>query len=432
VFRKRPPLPPFPPGALLVGGAARDLLRGQTPKDYDWITPDPAGAARALARELGGHAFPLDEVRNFWRVTVPGAQHDFVPLPADLHEDLQRRDFTVNAIALQARGRSIDPTGGLRDLKRGTLRMISEANLRDDPLRLVRAARLGVTLGFTLDPATRDAVIRLAHDATMRLPAAERVRDELTAMLRHADAARGVLLMRDLGLLHLHLPELLEGSGVRQGGLHHLDVFEHNVEALHQLLARFPDADLTLRWAALLHDIGKPRTAAPDEMKRRTTFHGHERVGAAITRDILTRLRYPGALVERAAALVKAHMLPLPHDEREARRFVHRRRELLPDLLRLMLADREAARGRHAHEGGRLAYQQAMGLVLATIDEQPTRPEPILRGEDVMRLLGVDAGPVVGEALRAIHEAQAVGDIATSDEARAYLLEWRARTTPAR
>lgn len=428
MFRRSPRLrlsgvAAFPPGAWLVGGAARDLLRGVRPKDFDWLVPDPEGAARQLADLLGGSAFPLDQERGHWRVVAGEVQHDFVPLLTDLQSDLARRDFTVNALAVAPDGRVTDPFGGLRDLKARTLRMVSEANLRDDPLRLLRAVRLSTTLGFRIEPGTEASIRRLAGEV-LPLPAWERVRDELNALLASPQAARGILRLEELGLLQLYLPELAEGIGVYQGGFHHLDVFRHGVEALHQLLARFPDADLTLRWATLLHDLGKPRSAMPDEGQGYIRFYGHDKLGAELARGLLRRLRQPEALVDRVAALVSAHMVPLPTNEREARRFVHRRRALLPDLLRLMLADREAGRGPMASEGGRHAYQVAMSRVLAALEEQPKAPAPLLRGEDVMRLLGLPPGPQVGEALRVLAEARALGDLETQEQAEEWLKRW--------
>ncbi|MGI8747768.1 MAG: HD domain-containing protein [Deinococcus sp.] len=436
MFRRLPlirleALPPFPAGALLVGGAVRDLLRGVAPGDWDWAAPDPRAAAEETAARLGvpvlgGSVFALDEERGYYRVTGPapagtaGEQHDFVPLPPDLEGELRRRDFTVNALALHQDGRLIDPSGGLGDLRGRRLRMVSEANLGADPLRLLRAGRLSLTLGFRLERGTEEAVRRLAA-CGLPLPAPERVRGELEAVLLHPEAARGVLLLQELGLLKLSLPELLEGWGMAHGGFHHLDVFHHGVEALHQRLARFPDAPLELRWATLLHDVGKPRARSEDE--GRVHFYGHDRLGASLARAMLTRLRCPGIQVERVSALVAAHMLPLPASEREARRFVHRRRALLPDLLALMLADREAARGPQSGEGSRQRYRQGMDRVLAALEGQPGPVPPLLGGEEVMGLLGLTPGPRVGAALRALAEARALGDLRTADEARAWLLE---------
>ena len=426
MFRRRPSLPPFPPDAVLVGGAARDLLRGETPNDYDWAASDPAQVARWLAGKVGA-AFPLDEQRNHWRAVVGGVQHDIVPLPGELEPELLRRDFTVNALALDASGHVTDPAGGQRDLKRRSLRMVSEQNLRDDPLRLLRAARLATTLDFKLEPQTREAVRRLAAEG-LPLPASERVGAELNALLMSGNAAAGVLLLRELGLLRLYLPELLEGAGVIQGGFHHLDVLEHNIEALHQLLSRAPDAELSLRWATLLHDIGKPRTVGINPATGRATYYGHAEVGADMAAAVLTRLKQPRVLTERVSRLIRAHMVHLPAAEREARRFVHRRRELLPDLLRLMLADREASRGPASTPASRHAYQLGFERVLTALEGPPPAAAPLLSGREIMALLNLQSGPQVGEAVRALAEAEALGDVQNVEGARAYLKELSKRS----
>lgn len=433
MFRRRPPLPPFPPGGLLVGGAARDWLRGAPPKDYDWAVPDPAAAARAMADALGGSAFPLDEKRGYWRVHLDGeAHHDFVPLPADLNDDLLRRDFTVNALAVTEAKKILDPAGGQADLKARRLRMVSAANLRADPLRAWRAVRLEVTLGFRLEPETEGVVREVAAqlaDGTLKMPAAERIRDELHALLLHPDAAHGLKRLEDLGLLALTLPELREGIGLQQGGFHHLDVFKHGLEALHQLLARLPDAPLPLRWAALLHDVGKPRSHTVDAETGRTHFYGHDKLGAALTTQMLTRLKLPADDIRHIARLVEAHMVPLPAGDKEARRFVHRRRDLLPDLLWVMLADREAARGPSSSEASRHAYAVAMGRVLEALEDRPAPPPPLLTGGDVMALLDLAPGPRVGEVLRALNEAVALDEIRNKEEARAFVLRLSERAS---
>jgi poly(A) polymerase len=409
---------------VLVGGAARDLLRGAVPKDWDWAAPDPQAAAEHLAVQVGGDVFALDTERGYYRVSAGPEQHDFVPLPADLSADLLRRDFTVNALALHPDGTLSDPAGGKRDLKAKRLRMLSEANLRADPLRLLRAARLSVTLGFKLEGETRATVMRLAKSG-LPLPAWERVRDELHALLTHPQAARGVLLLEDLGLLELYLPELREGQGLQQGGFHHLDVFQHGTEALHQLLQRFPDAPLAWRWATLLHDVGKPRSRHDEGGN--IHFYGHDKLGAELARGILERLREPQALIAEVSGLIAAHMLPLPSNEREAKRFVHRRRPLLPGLLAVMLADREAARGPMSSEASRRHYQQGMDRLLAALEEQPAPEAPLLSGQDVMALLDLPPGPKVGEALRALAEARALGDVQGAEDAVEWLRrgEWK-------
>lgn len=414
---------PWPRDGLLVGGAVRDALLGRQATDLDWLVPDPRAACEATAALEGGSCFALDEERGHWRAVGgrSGITHDFVPLAGSVEDDLRRRDLTINALALTRAGQLIDPTGGRADLERRSVAMTSEAALRSDPVRPLRAVRFAAGLGFELDVATRMAVKTVAaeqSDRTGRLPAPERVRDELTRLL-HGEPTRGLALAQELGLLATFLPELAACVGVQQGPLHHLDVFQHSLEALRLLINTFPDSGVAVRLATLLHDVGKPATMGNAPFGR-PTFHGHDKLGAQITANVLRRLRFDSATSRRASQLVRRHMLPLPSTDRGARRFVHRYRELLPDLLRLMLADREAARGRAAGPAGRTRYRVAMSRVLAVLEEPPPTA-PLLSGDDVMELLGLEPGPAVGEALRLVADARAVGDVRDREGAEELL-----------
>jgi len=413
---------PLPTAGFLVGGAVRDALLGTVPRDLDWLVPDPESEARRLAAATGGSAFALDAERGHWRAVAGATILDFTPLASDLESDLRQRDFTVNAMAAALDGSLIDPLKGREDVRSGRLRMTSEAALAADPVRPLRGVRFATVLALTLEPATRRAMAHAAAEQSSgarALPAWERARDELWALLSHPAAARGLALADELGLLRLVLPELTACRDIEQGGYHHLDVLHHSLEALNQLLQGFPEADLALRWATLLHDVGKAGTRGTGE-DGRTHFYGHARLGQDLAGTALTRLREPRERIRRVAELVRYHMLPLPRDDRAARRFVHRRRVLLPDLLKLMIADREAARGPLASEANRNAYRLALSRVLAILDEPPPKA-PLLDGEAVMRLLGIPPGPRVGEALALLREAEAVGDIATPEQAEALL-----------
>ncbi len=432
-----------------MGGAVRDALLGKEPTDLDWLVHDPAHSARSFAALSDGAVFQLDAERRHWRVIEPGGKvHDFVPLRAganSLAADLRLRDLTVNAMALTSAGVLIDPTGGERDLHRKLVRMTSVACLRADPIRPLRVVRFATTLAFDIEGETRAAVMARfeaqSRGAAPR-PAWERVGAELSAILGSQHAARGFALLKSLGGLAVYLPELEAGRGVQQGGLHHLDVLDHQLEALNQLLHGFPDAGQALRFATLLHDVGKPASAAPAPAGAGAppgagahlgagappgapTFYGHDKLGAELTADLLRRLRLPGELVSAAASLVRYHMLPLPRGERAVKRFVHRRRELLPDLLKLMLADREAARGRLATAVGRERYRLAVSAILAAQDVTP-EPRPLLTGDDVMTLLRLEPGPRVGEALAVLGEAQALGDVLDREDAELALLRYAA------
>lgn len=413
---------PSPASGTLVGGAVRDALLGRPSTDTDWLVADPLASARQLAELLAGSAFPLDEARGAYRVVAAGRTLDLSPLAGSLTDNLAARDYTVNAMAVTPDGMLIDPFEGRRDLALKQLRMLSPTALTADPLRPLRGVRLAVELGFGLEPATR--VVIANHAAAQArgetpIPAWERVAEELGRIMMSAHAADGVALLATLGLLEVYLPELAQTRGVEQRGFHHLDVFEHSLEALRQL-RRFPEADSALRWAVLLHDIGKPATRSYDEAGRYFHFYGHDRLGSRLAQGVLTRLRAPHEVALRVAKLVRYHMLPLPKGEREARRFVHRRRDILPDLLKLMIADREAARGPLASDRAREAYRLALGRVLAIMAE-PQPEQPLLDGHEVMALLNLKPGPRVGQAIRLIQEARAVGDIHTRADAEAAL-----------
>ena len=414
---------PLPAGGYLVGGALRDALLGRPFADLDWLVADPEGTAREVARTLSGSVFPLDEARGHWRVVAEGeagsVTRDYIRLAGALEANLRDRDFTVNAVAADGEGKLIDPLDGRADLEKRTLRMVSRDNLFADPLRALRGVRLAAGLRFGLEPRTRAAIRDLSEaqaSGDAPLPAWERVGEELDRLLMGERAARGLSLLADLRLLDVYLPELAAARGVEQGGFHHLDVLKHSVEALRQLTLGFPDAGPTLRWATLLHDVGKPETKSFDERGRFYHFYGHDKLGGDLTKTILRRLRAPNERGVRASALVRYHMLPLPKNRKEARRFVHRRRDLLPDLLKLMIADREAARGPQSSEASRRSYRTALARVLEILSE-PLPPKPLLDGREVMALLGLPPGPQVGEAVRFLKEAEAVGDVRTREEA---------------
>jgi poly(A) polymerase len=446
-------------GAAVVGGAVRDAHLGVPARDVDWLVRDPEAAARTLADATGGALVALDPERGHWRVVwgagdadapgapvTPGAIAWDLAAPdppgdpreqAVVEADLRRRDLTINALAFRPdTGEVVDPTGGLADLRRGLVRAVARENLWADVLRAWRVVRFAAQLGFRVERRTRGWVQELARalaaaadrgpppHAAVALPAPERLGAELDDTIATPVAGRAFAALDDLGLLAPVLPELTDGRGVAQGNLHHLDVLRHQLEALQQLVDAFPDADLALRWATLLHDVGKPPTRTPgsvteDGLVLRDRFHGHDALGAELAAAALRRLRRPRATVARVHDLVAAHMRPLPDDERGARRFAHRLRPLLPDLLRLMVADREAARGRAASAVARRRYRERIGLVLAAL-EQPPAPTPIVDGHALMAALGLAPGPRVGELLAAIAEARALGDVGTREEALAY------------
>lgn len=425
---------PLPANGVLVGGALRDALLGRAFRDIDWLVPDPERAARAAADALGGSVFPLDVTRGHWRVVSGGeageAVRDYIRLDTDLETNLRGRDFTVNALALSADGILHDPLGGRTDLRRKRLRRASPEAFQNDPLRAVRGVRLATELDFELEGETRaalEACVAKQLGGSLAVPAWERVRDELDKLIVSPRAGYGFQMLHEVGLLELYLPELAKADGVTQGGFHHLDVLGHSLEALNQLEQGFPDAGIALRWATLLHDIGKPDTKTYDETGAYYHFYGHDKLGADLTSNILIRLRQPTALVKHAAGLVRYHMVQLPKTQKAARRFVHRRRELLPDLLRLMIADREAARGPLSSEASRHSYRLALARIVELLEATPTAQPPLMTGREVMTLLNLTEGPRVGAAVRFLREAEAVGDVTNRAEAERVLRQYAAK-----
>lgn len=384
------------------------------------MAEDPRKAAQDAQSHLGGTLFPLDEERGQYRLVTGGLVLDFSPLEGSLEEDLLKRDFRLNALFWR-QNRILGIRGADEDLNRRVLVPVREANLYEDHLRSLRAVRLAASLGLGLPGETRNA---LSHHARFlqahleALPARERVKEELSRLLLSPRAAWGFHLLERTGLLDVYLPELRLLVGLKQGGVHHLDGWQHTLSVLFHLAWLWPEAPLEARLAALYHDVGKALTRRFDPEVGRFRFLGHAEVGAEIARAALSWLRFPQEGVERVQALVRRHMDRPPEERKALRRFLLKRLPLLPDLLYLMAADRLGAKG---------VEREAWILIdiFQEILEEPLPTKPLLSGEEVMALLRLSPGPEVGRALAALLEAQAEGRVKTPEEARAFLLYWR-------
>ncbi|PYN71530.1 MAG: hypothetical protein DMD97_27065 [Candidatus Rokuibacteriota bacterium] len=450
----------------LVGGAVRDAgLRGMTARSGDLDVTVESGAlaiARDVAARLGGAFVPLDPERGTARVLVRGACLDLADWRAPtLEGDLAARDFTVNALAVELRpllrdGRApvIDPTGGLADLRARRLRVPDPRVLLDDPLRALRGVRLEATLGFRLTPPTARAIRAVASQVTT--VSAERIRDELLAMLALRRAAWALRRLDTLGLLGAIVPEIEAMRASPQPAPHRFPVLEHSLRAVagaDELVAWLPAlrpfgeelaAHLAgelgggvtrrqiLKLAALLHDVAKPETRRV--IDGRVRFFEHDVIGAAHARRIGDRLKLPTRARGVLEQLVRHHLRPMHLAAaggvtRRARyRFFRDLRDDARDLLLLSLADASAVRG----ESPRAVWRRA-GLVHELLRGWEERPvgaaaPPLVRGEDVMRRFGIAPGPAVGRLLDRAREAQALGLIATREEALAYLDSPRGRT----
>ncbi len=448
--------------AWVVGGAVRDRALGRhSIEDLDVVIDgDPAEAAREVARvaRRGGveaACFALSETFGAWRVLARDGswQVDLEPLRGDsLEADLALRDFTIDAIAEPVAGGSpIDPLGGLRDLELGRLRMAGPRAFLDDPLRILRLVRISVELGLEADPETR----MRAGEALSGLGevSAERVFVELCRILNADRAVEGLALLSDLGAGAIVLPEIEALRGVGQSRFHHLDVHGHTMEVLTEVIALQADPGASfgtergeelaallsepladgmsrggaLRWGALLHDVAKPLTRAVRPLDRRVTFIGHDRVGAELARSILGRLRASERLRAHVGALVRHHLRlgflvhePQPLARRTVFAYLRACEPVQVDVTLLSCADRRATRGDRAQE----AIGKHLGLAgEMLVDGLRWRahgpPPPLLRGDELAGALDLEPGPLIGELLELLEQAQYAGEVQTREQALA-------------
>ncbi|MCK4303431.1 MAG: CCA tRNA nucleotidyltransferase [Candidatus Eisenbacteria sp.] len=399
--------------AFLVGGCLRDLLLGRSPKDWDIATDLTPEQVRSLFRRVHevGAAFGtllvprrdgIYEVTTFRTESTysDGRHPDEVTYTHRLEEDLQRRDFTINAMAWDLRGERIeDPFGGIEDLSRRQIRAVGNPGerFREDALRLLRAVRFATQLGFHIEKETWEAV-GVASEGLKRI-SAERIREELNLIMLAPKPSTGLLLLQAAGLLRIILPELEACRGVKQNRFHAYDVFTHSLLAADAA----PQNNLVIRMAALLHDIAKPETR--EERHGDFTFYAHQVLGARKAHRILRRLRYPNEERERITHLIYHHMFyyePKWTDS-AVRRFAHTvGLENIPDLIHLRLADM-IGNGRKSGDTSPLqALLRRVDEVIAK-DTALSVKDLAIGGHELMDL-GVPKGPGIGQILRALLE----------------------------
>ena len=466
--------------AYLVGGAVRDCLlgcltagdgRGESSGyalDLDILVPSGGvRTARHLADRLGGAFYILDAARDVGRVVLgkaaAGGQRivDVAAFQgATLLDDLRGRDFTLNAMAVDITRQPltlIDPTGGLADLRAGCLRAVDTDSLQRDAVRTLRAVRLAAQFGFEIEPAT----LRLIEAAAPALNgvSAERVRDELVKILALPNAAASVQRLDQLGPLGVVLPELMPLKGLPQP--HRVvDGFQHTLEVVAALERRLPPGEggttlsrpwwerleahlqtvlpgghsrrLLLTLAGLLHDIGKPATLSRDP-DGAPHFYGHEGVGAELAAAVLTRLRFSRPATEWVATIVRHHLRPLllSREPVLTRRAVHRffrdAGAAGVDVVLLALADHppESALP-EGEDGADAALARTADTLLEAWFEchaEVVAPPPLLSGGELVRQYGLAPSPQIGQLQRDLQEAQAAGEVTTTDQARAWVIE---------
>lgn len=457
----------------LVGGAVRDALVGKDAEDIDIaVNADAESAGQMIADALGGYLAHLDDDLQVARVALDNADWSgYIDVAAmrgsSIDCDLRRRDFSINAMAIPLKSiygcisaeELIDPFGGQRDLDDGVLRMVSATALDEDPVRMMRGARLAAQSGLSVEPDTAGA-IRVRALAICDAPP-ERVRDELMRLLQVGSARYGVHLLDDLGLLCAIIPELEQAKGVTQPKEHFWDVFNHLVETVGWVDAMFdeesqngfPLDDLPrfegmseyfnghvsdgfdrrtfLKLTALLHDVSKPSTKTVEESGR-IRFFGHHTEGAEVSRGILNRLRFSKKAVGHVAEMVHQHLRPRQMSEKgmmPSRRALYRYYrnvgDVAVDTLYLNTADYLAARGPMLEADD---WREHCLLVRHILDQSGASPSEesgdslktlpkLVSGYDIMDRFALEPGRKIGTLLEEVREAQASGEVNTREQA---------------
>lgn len=418
--------------SYLVGGCVRDLLLGKVPKDWDIATdakpeeiqevfPDSVYendfGTVGVKTDSKDPSLKIVEVTTFRKEgRYTNQRHpDEVVFTDSIEEDLSRRDFTVNAIAIDLISEEdpVDPYGGQKDLDKGLIRAVGDPQERfgEDALRLLRAVRFRAQLGFDIEAETLEAIKKEAK--SIKKVAAERVRDELSKLLMSEGAVDGIRAMQEVGLLDQIIPELSEGVGVEQNKHHIYDVFEHNVRSLEYAVKE--DFPLDLRIASLLHDVGKSGTREwkndPAGEKEKNgkkgdwTFYQHQYLGEKLSRDILNRLKFPKEVVKKVALLVREHMFVYDPDvvtQKGVRRLLKRvGTENADDLIKVREADRIGS-GVPKAQPYRLRHLQAM---MEKAKKEPVSVKQLkVNGDMFMKELGMEPGPKMGYILAILLE----------------------------
>ena len=459
--------------SYIVGGFVRDVLLERDTADIDIaVAGDALDIASKVAGNLGGKYVLLDKVNRVGRVVLRDERHwgiDFSTFEGSIEQDLGRRDFTIDAMAvdLSQLGKEnteiqlIDPFGGWDDLHQGVIRAVAETAFTSDAVRLLRAVRLTAELGFSINEETEALIRRYSH--LISGVAGERVREELLRLLAVPRAGQFLSYVDELGLLTALIPELAQAKGVSQPRVHFWDVFDHSIQTVvavdfllrqgewqyagEKVLAAVPwstalaqhfnqvvssgsTRGLLLKLAALLHDVAKPQTKSIDAGGR-ARFLGHDREGAAIASGILERLRFSTKEIKLVEIMVRYHLRPtqMSHEGLPSPRAVYRyfrdTGEAGVDVLFLSLADHLATRGPHLIPAHWQEHAQVVEYVLAQRfqEERVIVPPKLVSGNDVINIFGMSPGPRIGELLEAVREAQASGELASREEALSYIRE---------
>ena len=435
--------------AFVVGGFVRDLLLGKQVKDIDiMVVGQGVTFGEQVAREFGRTNLVVFEKfgtamlqLDDWKLEFVGARKESYSKSSRKPEvdvgavgdDLARRDFTVNAMAVSLNspdfGRLLDPFNGQQDLREQILRtpLEPEATFDDDPLRIMRAFRFAAQLGFSVEPSVLEAAKKMAP--RLKIVSQERISDEFMKILASPKPSVGLQLMHLSGVMNVVFPEVAHLGGVDQRqDFHHKDVLQHTFRVLDNVAE--VSTNIWLRLAALLHDIAKPRTKAFKEGIG-WTFHGHEEVGARMVKPIFRRMRFPFEHIAFVEKLVRLHLRPMALvdegvTDSAVRRLLFEAGEDIDDLMALCRSDITSKNPKLV-----VQVRQNYELVVQKMAEVEERDkirswQPPLRGDEIMQVCGLEPGPLVGKLKTAITDAILDGRIPNDhDAALSFLLEMK-------
>lgn len=422
----------------LVGGTVRDALLGQFHEDLDFTTdaqPDDiikivkpwADSLWLIGIKFGtvglskGHLkIEITTLRS--EVYKGKTRHPEVTFDTDIYEDLSRRDFTINAMALELpEGRLIDPFNGQADLIDRMLRtpLSPEQSFLDDPLRMMRAVRFVSTMGVHLSEEVEQAIV--AYKGELARVSRERIRDELSKILVGREPVKALRILLSTSLSNEFIPELSGLKITQDPDFHHKDVLEHTF-----LVIERTEPDLALRLAALFHDIGKPDTKEIIEGK--VTFYNHDNLGAYMAKKRLRALKYPKVVVEEVSKLIYLHMRAYTYrmgwTDKAVRRYIRDAGELRDKLNALIRADCTTKNPRKMRQSLRVLDELEERIIHLEEEEETAKIRPPIDGNEIMEHLGIGPGPLVGQALNLLLESKLAGEIETKEEAYDLIDKW--------
>jgi poly(A) polymerase/tRNA nucleotidyltransferase (CCA-adding enzyme) len=408
--------------AFVVGGCVRDILLKKSPNDWDVATnakpeqiqkifPDSFYENRffTVSVQTKSKKEDLKEIEvttyRFESQYADQRHPDSVEFAKDLKEDLSRRDFTINAMALDINEKQktkkekleiIDPFEGQKDLKLKLIRAVGDPSKRfsEDALRMMRAVRLAVRLGFSIEEKTSKAIKE--NSDSLKIVSSERIRDELIKIIESENAGQGIETLRELNLLKHIIPELEQGYKVGQNKHHVYDCYEHSLKSLEYTVKK--NFNTYVRMAALLHDVGKPATKRGEG--KESTFYGHEVVGAKMTKKILERLKFSKKDIEKITKLVRYHLFyyhPDEVNESSVRRLLcNIGKESIEELIQLRMADRIGS-GCPKAEPYKLRH---LRYIIEKVSNDPISAKMLkMNGNDIIKILKIKPGPKIGQIL---------------------------------